>query len=578
MLQTVTFFPAIKRGNGTGHLVRSLRCAQALKRNRICETASVLIRPETESIDVEAVTSIFGDVNIVSELPTDTDVLILDRRHTDPAILESLSDDVTLVALDEDGPLHDIAELAIHMLSRRDIVVNLNVLPSLPQRRHAKPPFPIERVLVSFGGEDPAGLTGITVDALLEQGVSPSQITVLRGPSFGELTLPRDVRILPPNPRLPELLADYDLVLSSYGLTAFEALSAGCVLGIVDPSRYHARLSRIASLYRLGIRRIKKRHLRKLLEIPGNESGDPSRPAPLYSPLDSCREDCGPTRDLAAAIAERSFAATNRCPICGTAHNKSIARFSYATFYRCICSGVIYRVGMELESVRYDSDYFFQEYRSQYGKTYLDDFTGIAKLAVPRLDRIDAMTGLGTRQRATQSNDAIDEGRSSGDSPALLDVGCAYGPFLSTAKSRGYDVFGVDIAESAIDYVHDILGIPSACSDMSSFDPGIFGREKFDVVTMWYVIEHFPNLGAVLERIRGFLKPGGVFAFSTPNRAGISGRSKRRGFLEASPRDHFTILSPDITSRILSRFGFEVIEIRVTGHHPERFPLLGRIR
>jgi hypothetical protein len=68
-----------------------------------------------------------------------------------------------------------------------------------------------------------------------------------------------------------------------------------------------------------------------------------------------------------------------------------------------------------------------------------------------------------------------------------------------------------------------------------------------------------------------------VLAFSTPNGRGISARSSPTAFLAQSPPDHRSILSPRGLRRFLARRGFRLARVRVTGHHPERFPgLAGR--
>jgi len=82
----------------------------------------------------------------------------------------------------------------------------------------------------------------------------------------------------------------------------------------------------------------------------------------------------------------------------------------------------------------------------------------------------------------------------------------------------------------------------------------------------------------VLRKAADLLPAGGVLAFSTPNGSGISARKDLGRFLEASPSDHFTVFRPAGLARILSAYGFELRRIRVTGHHPERFPgLLGAL-
>ena len=99
------------------------------------------------------------------------------------------------------------------------------------------------------------------------------------------------------------------------------------------------------------------------------------------------------------------------------------------------------------------------------------------------------------------------------------------------------------------------------------------GFEKnFDILTMWYVIEHFSNLDQILTRVNTILKLGGLFAFSTPNSSGISGRKKMEVFLNSSPLDHITIWNPEISEVVLNRYGFKIKKIRITGHHGERFP------
>jgi hypothetical protein len=92
------------------------------------------------------------------------------------------------------------------------------------------------------------------------------------------------------------------------------------------------------------------------------------------------------------------------------------------------------------------------------------------------------------------------------------------------------------------------------------------------------VIEHFENPGGALKAVRGLLDTGGILAFSTPSSRGISRRKSLRSFLDKSPEDHWTVWNPRRCAGLLRRYGFRLEKLVITGHHPERFPLIGRLK
>jgi len=125
-------------------------------------------------------------------------------------------------------------------------------------------------------------------------------------------------------------------------------------------------------------------------------------------------------------------------------------------------------------------------------------------------------------------------------------------------------------------YVQETLSIPAVQGFFPDYPLSTPNSQLYDVVTLWYVIEHFTDCATVLAEIKKLLKPGGILAFSTPSFSGVSGRKSLRNFLENSPADHFTIWSPSMCKKALALAGFKVKKIVMTGCHPERFPLLGK--
>jgi len=227
---------------------------------------------------------------------------------------------------------------------------------------------------------------------------------------------------------------------------------------------------------------------------------------------------------------------------------------------RCPACGIIYPSFQVAGARSYKQSYFFEEYRSQYGKTYLEDFPSIRRQGEARLLRIGELAA--SRLRYLDSGERW-----------LLDIGCAYGPFLDAAREAGWMVQGTDISEDAVRYVTGELKLPAVVSAFPAPDRlDQIASRRYAVVTLWYVIEHFEDLSPVLERIGALLVPGGILAFSTPSAAGVSARFSPSTFYRMSPVDHFTIWDPRRVRKQLARYGFRVLRIVSTGHHPERFP------
>jgi 2-polyprenyl-3-methyl-5-hydroxy-6-metoxy-1,4-benzoquinol methylase len=403
---------------------------------------------------------------------------------------------------------------------------------------------PIRKVLAVFGGADPAGLTlrfvGL-VEALRAQGRWPYELTVVRGP-LSRFIIPPNTEVLEAPQDLAKILGNWDLVVTSWGLTALESLAAGTPVLLLNPTAYHHRLSRAAGLPTFGILQPRAdAFLSGLEDAPGAARAAFGRL--IQPPLD-------------AGAYFRDFHGTDGfCPVCRTGGHEVFARTEHKSYHRCSTCGMEYLSVHQLPEKEYSEAYFFEDYQKQYGKTYLQDFPHIQGLGRQRLAFLDATFGPRPGRR-------------------ILDVGCAYGPFLAAVAEAGHRPFGLDVAGAAIDHVTSVLGFPAARVPFGEFswEESFPGEGRPDVVTLWFVIEHFADLQPILEKANRLLPVGGFLAFSTPNGRGISRTFRPDTFWAESPDDHFSIWNPASSRPILARFGFERTAVRITGRHPERFP------
>jgi 2-polyprenyl-3-methyl-5-hydroxy-6-metoxy-1,4-benzoquinol methylase len=479
------------------------------------------------------------------------DFIVLDRFQTPPEEAASWSALAPLIGIDEGGPCRNSFEFLIDLLpapkKRSAHPPNLAAPSLLPLPLNRRPSFqavgePL-RVLVSFGAEDAAGLGNCVAGALAK--------------TAGAL----DVDWVKPGaliPNLRERLAAYDLLITHFGLAAFEALHARLPVVLVSPTRYHEALARGAGFFSLGVGRAAAGRIGRFI----------SDPAFLRSLGGRCQNlavrhglENPPEQSLGELLAGFEPPAYRDCPGCGApfpgAKGKTPGRFPERSYRRCGRCGLLYQIRAGAGTIAYETAYFFEDYRKQYGKTYLEDFPNLAAAGKKRIALIRRLLRGGT-------------GR-------LLDIGCAYGPFLSAARQGGFDPLGIDPAADAVGHVRENLGIEA----LAGFFPDLAvpaPPEGFAAITLWYVIEHLADLRPALREINRLLAPRGVLAFSTPSFTGISGRKSLRAFLENSPQDHCTVWSPALCGGLLARYGFRVKRIRVTGHHPERFPLGSRLK
>lgn len=147
----------------------------------------------------------------------------------------------------------------------------------------------------------------------------------------------------------------------------------------------------------------------------------------------------------------------------------------------------------------------------------------------------------------------------------ILDVGCAMGFFLDLARSRGWQVYGVDISEYAASYAREQLGLDVVTGTLKEAREG---RKRgwdnlFDVVTMWDLLEHLSDPFGDLAEAWHVLKDNGLIFLTVPNVESLIARlmrSKWYGFKKL--REHLYFFSPTTIQRMLKRAGFEVLETR----------------
>lgn len=95
----------------------------------------------------------------------------------------------------------------------------------------------------------------------------------------------------------------------------------------------------------------------------------------------------------------------------------------------------------------------------------------------------------------------------------LLDIGCGTGDFLEVAKKHGWEITGIEPNKDA----RDIAAKKTNSLIYDTVALNDFEANSFDVITLWHVLEHLPNLEMHVKLFNHLLKPNGLLIIAVPN-------------------------------------------------------------
>ena len=92
----------------------------------------------------------------------------------------------------------------------------------------------------------------------------------------------------------------------------------------------------------------------------------------------------------------------------------------------------------------------------------------------------------------------------------ILDIGAGTGEFLSVAKNDGWQTIGVEPSDRAKSIAKNKgISFVEATSELED--------HSFDLISMWHVLEHVPDLDKQIKELKRLLKPSGTLIIAVPN-------------------------------------------------------------
>lgn len=137
---------------------------------------------------------------------------------------------------------------------------------------------------------------------------------------------------------------------------------------------------------------------------------------------------------------------------------------------------------------------------------------------------------------------------------ATLDVGCFNGFFVKKIGDMGHESYGIDFNRKAIEYGISVYGLEGRIFTKSLVELSGESR-RYDLITLFEVIEHLEFPREFLDEIKKILKDKGVIIMSAPNN-----NMFWRPPLDFPPH-HFSRFYPRTLIALVKSCGFKPIRI-----------------
>ncbi|MBC8182067.1 class I SAM-dependent methyltransferase [candidate division KSB1 bacterium] len=140
---------------------------------------------------------------------------------------------------------------------------------------------------------------------------------------------------------------------------------------------------------------------------------------------------------------------------------------------------------------------------------------------------------------------------------SVYDVGVGFGHFILTGKQLGHEVYGVELSKANVDFVRNDLNLDVEYKNFLD----VSEDKKYDIVTLWDVLEHIDAGDKIIEKASRIIKDGGFLFLQIPQIDSFFAKLFN-GTWWAMGLDHVNYFSKKTIKQLLSKYGFRTRKIK----------------
>lgn len=251
----------------------------------------------------------------------------------------------------------------------------------------------------------------------------------------------------------------------------------------------------------------------------------------------------------------RSSKPSYTCPVCSSKDTRKSLTASHTHggtlldtkkfhYYMCQRCNAIFLIDTTFNKSYYDTYYNFEGY---YGEN-----AGIKKVIENFLDKCSQ-----ANKRSIITSSIDKKGKIK-----ILDVGAGEGKFLSSLDSSHFDKYGIELDKKSSEICRE-KGLTVYNEDILKKD---FSNKKFDIITLWHVVEHIPHPPKLMKKLSTLLAKNGRIIISTPNTKCLGFRSAKEQWFHMDAPRHVILFSEETIATLCKETTFAVESV-----HSERF-------
>ena len=138
----------------------------------------------------------------------------------------------------------------------------------------------------------------------------------------------------------------------------------------------------------------------------------------------------------------------------------------------------------------------------------------------------------------------------------LLDIGCGTGVFLEHCKKQGWQTKGIEPDEGARTIAHNRLNVPIEKDFLTSYS-----NEKFDIITLWHVLEHIHELNKTVEKIVSMMTTDAKVVIAVPNIGSYDAQLYKNYWAAYDIPKHLYHFTKKTLELLMSNYGLRLVEV-----------------